>query len=451
MEAESYLTDGYGVRLAIEAKPGGWIRFDKIASASAPPRIKQILVSPDNGVPYLNTSQVFDMRPKPRKWLAMSKTKNAEARLIKEGTILVMASATVGRAIVATKAHENAIISHHFMRVQPLDANLAGWVYAYLRSPQAQAMMSGSQYASVIRHIEPHHLATLPVPEVSEAIALGFQKNVAVIMSCRNHAAQCTLDAETMFAEAVGPLGKIDWGETGFSLKLSRAVHGKRRLDAARYNPGCTAIFEQLTNGNRKTTSVRDAGFDVWVPGRYKRVSSDTGVLYMDSSEILEVNPIEKKRFTECGFGDSHQGRVEPGWILMPCSGQVYGIIGAAVLAGESLRGKAISNHVLRMAPTEATTMRAGYVVTALGHPDLGRPLIKALAFGASVPELDPNDVAEFPVVRLGKDIEDQIADLAEEATLEQARAETLERELSEAAGKVVSDFLLRPASLGKS
>ena len=39
MEAESYLTDGYGVRLAIEAKPSGWVRFSKLASAIAPPRI----------------------------------------------------------------------------------------------------------------------------------------------------------------------------------------------------------------------------------------------------------------------------------------------------------------------------------------------------------------------------------------------------------------------------
>ena len=176
MEAESYLTEGYGVRLAIEAKPSGWIRFSKLASAIAPPRIKQILVLPEHGTPYLNTRQVFDVRPKPRKWLAMGKTTKAEERLVKEGTILVMASATVGRAIVATKGHERTIISHHFMRVSPVQEELAGWVYAFLRSPQAMSMIKGSQYASVIRHIEPHHLATLPVPEVSKEIAGDFQK-----------------------------------------------------------------------------------------------------------------------------------------------------------------------------------------------------------------------------------------------------------------------------------
>ena len=101
MEAESYLADGYGVRLAIKAKPSGWARFSTLAHASTPPRIKQILVFPQHGVPYLNTSQIFAPRPTPRKWLAMAKTTKGAERLVSEGTILVMASATVGRAIVA--------------------------------------------------------------------------------------------------------------------------------------------------------------------------------------------------------------------------------------------------------------------------------------------------------------------------------------------------------------
>lgn len=54
-----------------------------------------------------------------------------------------------------------------------------------------------------------------------------------------------------------------------------------------------------------------------------------------------------------------------------------------------------------------------------------------------SIPHLDPDDVAGFPVVRLGKEAEHRIADLAEHAAWEQARAEMLERELAEEAGKV--------------
>ena len=330
MEAESYLTDGYGVRLAIEAKPTGWLRFDRFASASAPPRIKQVLVPPDNGVPYLNTSQVFDLRPKPRKWLAMGRTKSAEARLIKEGTILVMASATVGRAIVATKAHENAIISHHFMRVRPLDARFAGWVYAYLRSPQGQAMMRGSQYASVIRHIEPHHLATLPVPDVSQEIAQTFNEKIAEIVACRNNAARLRISAEAMFADAVGAVASAD-KEEGFSVRLSLAANGRRRLEAAYHTPHVQAIIRSF----KKWEALGKITKRVWWGNRFKRHYGENGIPYLSADDVFTTNSYAATRIL-VDPEDGHEAFfVKRGWIVMACSGQTYGLNGAATIATE--------------------------------------------------------------------------------------------------------------------
>jgi hypothetical protein len=42
MEAESYLTDGYGIRLAVEAKKSGWTSFEKLAKSWMPSRIKMV-------------------------------------------------------------------------------------------------------------------------------------------------------------------------------------------------------------------------------------------------------------------------------------------------------------------------------------------------------------------------------------------------------------------------
>lgn len=441
MEAETYLTDGYGVRLAIEAKPSGWVRFGKIASASAPPRIKQVLVSSEHGVPYLNTSQVFDLRPKPRKWLAMGKTTKAADRLVKEGTILVMASATVGRAIVTTKVHENTVISHHFMRVVPAHEALAGWVYAFLRSPQAQSMMSGSQYASVIRHIEPHHLATLPMPEVSKEVAADFQNRVAEIVACRNNAAQLTESAEVAFAEAVGPV-EIAGNEDGFSVRLSKVVAGRRRLEAAYHTPQVQAIVRSFKNWEL----LGDITERVWWGKRVKRHYVDSGIAYLSADDVFTTNPYKTTRILvdpEDGHKDYF---VERGWIVMACSGQIYGLNGAATIVTEWHENTFFSHDMIRIKPKNGARARAGYLLTALTHPVLGRPLLIREAYGMSIPHLDPADVALFPVVRLSRGVEDTVADLAEKAASEQARAEVLERELAEEAGKVVSEFLMRPS-----
>jgi len=439
MEAESYLTDGYGIRLALEAKPTGWTRFSTFASASAPPRIKQILVSPEHGVPYLNTSQVFDIRPTPRKWLAMSKTTKAEERLVTEGTILVMASATVGRAIVATKAHERAIVSHHFMRVAPMRKDLAGWTYAFLRSPQGLAMMRGAQYASVIRHIEPHHIAKLPVPEVSKSVASSFQQRVTAIVACRNEATRLRDEAEAAFAKAVGVASTTE-SEAGFAVNIGGVVRGRRRFEAAYYTPQVRAIVARF----KKWERIGDLTDGIWWGNRFKRHYGDSGIPYLSADDVFTMNPYATTKIL-VDADDGHESYfVKRGWIVMACSGQTYGLNGAAMLMTEWHENTFFSHDMIRIKPKDGA--RAGYLLTALTHPVLGRPLLIREAYGMSIPHLDPNDVASFPVVRLGAKTEDAIADLAEQSAAAHAKAEVLERELSAAAGKIVSDFLVRPS-----
>ena len=445
MEAETYLTDGHGIRLAIESKSGEWVRFAEVATASAPPRIKQILVSPEAGVPYLNTSQVFDLRPRPRKWLALSKTTKAEERLVKEGAILVMASATVGRAIVATKAHENAIVSHHFMRVVPKRAAMAGWVYAFLRSPQALAMMKGSQYASVIRHIEPHHLHTLPVPEVSEQVAQEFNRRSAEIVALRNDASRLRDAAEQAFQNAVGPIA-ITASEEGFSVQLGAASVGRRRLEAAYHAPIVAGILSRF----QRWEALGDITQRVWWGKRFKRHYGEAGIPYLSADDVFTRNLYSPTRIVVTPDDGHEDFFVKRGWLLMACSGQVYGLNGAVTLATEWHENTFMSHDLIRIEPKKGG-VRAGYLLTALTHPALGRPLLIREAYGMSIPHLDPGDVAAFPVVRFDKRTEDKIADLAEEAGMKQAKAEALERELSQSAERVVAAFLLRPVYGGSA
>jgi len=101
----------------------------------------------------------------------------------------------------------------------------------------------------------------------------------------------------------------------------------------------------------------------------------------------------------------------------MACSGQLYGTNGSVVLANEWHERKIVSNHVVRIIPkVTGKHARPGYLQMALGHPVYGRPLLLRLAFGTEVPEIAPDDLADFPVVRLGKD-EDVIADAVERAS----------------------------------
>lgn len=441
MEAETYLSSGYGLRIAMEAHTE-WRPLRDFARVWQPSRLKGILVSAGVGTPFLAATQVFDIRPVPRKWLALARTDNAADRFVAAGTIVVTCSGAVGRATLAHAPHANTLVSHDLLRVTPRDQEQWGWVYAYLRSSQARAMMSGAQYGHIIKHLEVSHLDALPVPNVPAEIAFAFQNRVQDILVMRDEAHRLTLEAESRFAREVGEIDVTDWGESGFVERGANFAAGRRRLDASAHNPGARAIQRHLANRGAGTATIADAGFRVWVPGRYKRIPAEDGVVYYDSADLLETNPDTSKRFADCGFGDEHGGRVDRNWLLMPCSGQVYGIIGTAVLAGASLDGQVVSNHVMRLAPEPDAAIRAGYLITALTHPVYGRPLVKALAFGSSVPELDPAEVRDLRVVRLSKDDEDAIAELAEESAARRAEADVLERQLGDEASRLVDRFL---------
>jgi hypothetical protein len=77
-----------------------------------------------------------------------------------------------------------------------------------------------------------------------------------------------------------------------------------------------------------------------------------------------------------------------------------------------------------------------------MSHPIFGKPLVKALAFGSSVPEIDTEAVRAFQVVRLGETVETAIADQAEASAEARAQADALERELAEDASRLIDQFL---------
>jgi len=443
IEAENFLSSGYGLRTAIESKSRGWSRLAVLARTWQPNRLKGIQVSSEYGTPFLAATQVYDVHPIPRKWLSLERTEDASTRFVSDGTILVTCSGSVGRPTLAYSPHRSTLISHDLLRVQPLDERQRGWIYAFLHASQARAMTKGAQYGHIIKHLETSHLDAIPVPLIGDRDAADFNKRVAAILHLRNESYRLTLDAEARFEAALGEKRIVDWGEQGFEIKISSAFAlGRRRFEAAFHNPGATAIKNHLKKNGKGFTTISAAGYEVWLPSRFRRIPATEGALLVDSADLTEVNPDLTKYIADGDFGDPYRARVEEGWILMARSGQTYGIIGTCVLAGKDLEGKVISDHVMRIKPTKQAAIAPGYLVTGLSHPRLGRPLIKALAYGSSIPEIEVADIESLEVVRLDPKEEEAIAELAEASAKARAAADIIEREIAGDAEKIIAKFI---------
>ena len=443
MEAETYLATGYAVRLTIESVRSGWVELSTVADVWQPSRLKGIQVGPEFGTPFLAATQVFDIRPIPRKWLAIDRTLNASDRFVKRGTILVTCSGSVGRSTLAFSPHVNTLITHDLLRVEARDKKHWGWLYAYLRAPKVRAMMTGSRYGHIIKHLEASHLQILPIPIVKDSLLDVFNSKVAEILELRDRANEKTLEAETHFESALGPLSVLDVGESGFVVGAASSFFtGRRRMDALPHNPAVFEIRKHLASNGKGFSQIGKSGFRVWLPGRFRRIPAEEGVDLVNTSDLFEINPDIVRRIADGDFGDPNKGRVEPHWLLMSRSGQIYGLIGNLVLATDALKGKVISDDAIRIAPADNAIMRTGYILTALSHPTLGRPLVKSIPYGSSIPHIEPADLDYLDVVRLNRQDENRIADIAEQSAELRGRADVLEQRLGAEAEGIIDRFV---------
>jgi restriction endonuclease S subunit len=115
---------------------------------------------------------------------------------------------------------------------------------------------------------------------------------------------------------------------------------------------------------------------------------------------------------------------------------------GNVVIASSIHENKVLSDDLIRIAPKAGADLRSGYLYVALSHPVLGRPLVKALAYGSSIPHIDVHDLNNLEIIRLSDDTEQRIAEFAEDSARLYATADRMERELSREAAHIIGGFI---------
>jgi type I restriction enzyme, S subunit len=438
MEADNYLASGYGLRLALESQDRV-VSFGLLARVWQPGRLKGTQVSPAYGKPYLAATQVFDLRPVPRKWLSIEQINDVNALYVKPKQILVTRSGSVGRATLAYTAHEDTLISDDLLRIVPRRPEMWGWVYAYLRSRQARAMMSAAQYGHVIKHLEVSHLEALPIPVLRDDLLEGFNAKVGRIVELRSKSSHLSNEAEQLYADQFPSFQQSD-KSTGFPIQASEIFGHRRRLEASVFPRLSKDVVKAYRKDAREVVPLASIVERVFVPGRFKHIYGDGGSPYLDSADILEVNPDITKYVLSLEDRKEAKYKVEAGWLLIPCSGQVYGNLGQSVLATSWHQHKVLTNHIMRILPKKG--VRSGYLQCVLGHSQLGRPQLIRFAFGSSVPEIASEDVLTVEVPRLGAEMENRLADMMEIAAHARAEADALENEIAAEAEALVDRFL---------
>lgn len=136
-----------------------------IKNAYYPGRFKRIYCEAGSGEPFYLPSQMTDIYPKADKHIsALTKCNMSELKL-KPQTLLLTRSGTIGTISYVSKTIEGTVFSDDVIRVTFKNDVDLGYVYAYLKSKIGNMMLTTNGYGSVITHIEPEHLSTVPIPD----------------------------------------------------------------------------------------------------------------------------------------------------------------------------------------------------------------------------------------------------------------------------------------------
>lgn len=395
------------------------------------PRFARAYVDdPKAGVPFMGSTDILnaDLTNLPR---LSKKQVAANPRLVVQANwTLITCSGTIGRMAYARPDMEGMAGSQHFMRVVPDAKKIPpGYLYAYLSSKFGVPLVVGGTYGAIIQHIEPEHIANLPVPRLGRKVEETAHELI-------NQAAKLRAESSKLLEKAKSD-ASISWGiDPAHQLRgrvhpdigevSSSTLAATSRFDAFFYGAAAQASDALLAEIAKRIPLRRvgdpDVSRKVFETTRFGRVSVDDpsfGVPFLSIADMMRGDP-KAESFISRKQALQVNAVVHAGWLILPRVGQLQGVFGTVSYVAKHLDGVAVSDNNLRIVPIGED--EGAYLWAALSTDLLYQQIIRR-ACGTSIPYLDSKRVADVFVpwpaerVRLG------IASLVKEAMVMRSRA----------------------------
>lgn len=402
-----------------------------LAKAFHFPRFKRVWVE-HSAYPIYQPGQINEINPKPSGYLSPITETNIGDLRVSKGQILMTCSGrsgSIGRTTYVSNTLHDRIFSHDLIRIECLEPDTAGYLYAFLGTKTGRALVKSNEYGAMIPHIEPSHLESVPVPIPPLLLKKQIHDLVIESYALRDESNVLLEEAERLLYDALRlpPLMELqpsafnkDAGLSNYTVNLSKLAG---RFDASYHAPIIDAIMSRFEEEATEVTTIGDSRVSkrVILPGRFARVyvEEGQGIPFFGGKQLLDLDPIKKKylSFSKHGTRVQNELRLFKNTTLISRSGT----IGKVALVPSHWENMIASEHVIRVDPSN--TEIAGYTYVFLAS-EYGHELIKRFTYGSAVPEIDAHQVSQVPIPLLkDKSVQTEISRLALEASAKRTDA----------------------------
>ncbi|HEX4051171.1 MAG TPA: hypothetical protein VHY19_09855 [Steroidobacteraceae bacterium] len=380
--------------------------------------------SPEQGVPFISSGTMLlaDLSGLP-----LLRRKDAEScRLsylrLTSGMTLISCSGTIGRMCYVRPDMDGVWSSQDVMKVVPDSGRIPpGYLHAFLSSRYGVPLVVSGTYGAIIQHIEPEHIADLPVPRFSGS----FENDIHLNME---NAAHRLSTYQMLLNEATARVFRIsgvpnpwpmEWHEDNSDVGFSVMSSELEPLRAWNHSKKVRHIVNAIESGEfSKLADVVDLEWLRWRV-MFKRIDADeqNGIEVLSQRPLFQLFP--EGRWISRRYLLRHSPRyVVPDRTIIVAKQGTLGadelFCRAEFITGEIPLKRAYTDHCMRIVARKEA-IQPGYLFAFL-RSNAGFRILRGLAEGSKQQDLHWRTVPKISVPRLTLQEESDIAEMVYEA-----------------------------------
>jgi hypothetical protein len=366
-------------------------------------RITRLWVDdPAQGYPFLSSTDILQIDLSSVSYIAKSVARQNNQLLIKDNWTLITRSGTIGRMAYSRSDMAGMACTEDVLRVKPDENKIKpGYIYAYLSTKFGVPLIVSGTYGSIITHLEPSHIADLPVPRIGivEEHAHGLIQRSAEL---RVQAAAQIEAATKHYLHVAGleDISPVHWiensGRLGFSTHISNNI-----LRAVNYIPLNIALRDTIRQKCKKWKNL----IDVVKPGTLKRgprflradADPDFGIELLGQREAFALRP-SGRHISKIYIPDNDLLKNPDGGIVIAAHGGLKE--SDSFCRSQFLHGKRLeylySEDFLRAFPDENEIL--GGALFSYLRSEICFRLLRGCAIGSIQQEFHPTLISQIPV-----------------------------------------------------
>jgi hypothetical protein len=293
-----YISATYAARMFLRRVPNTDPLGEVVVEIFHPGRVgRHWTTDPEHGVPFLSSADIFESDLSAMAMITEdSFAENTKLPLEPGWTLITRSGMTAGRVTYARLEMDGYACSEDVLRVVPdLEKIPAGYLYTFLASPYGVPMIKGRIYGSSVKHIEPSHIADIPVPRVGAEIEGRIDDLIKEAMELRSRFQSAIVEATRDLFDSAGlsDLADFRWHDQPRDLDFSVTGLTPISLRALNFSPRAQTLIERLRSVPHSDLGEICSGGSLRTGARFKRTEAgpDNGVRLIGQRQSFWMRP----------------------------------------------------------------------------------------------------------------------------------------------------------------